>query len=462
MSYGTAERATGEGALVTEAQLVLAMDCAAPASRPARFALADIEEVLLSRGSERKAVRRRDNDRGILQIWLPDAWMSSSHTRLMRMPRAWTGEDAGSKNGTYVNGRRISRTLLSDGDLITTGNTLLRFRAATEVPKSAVADLDADALAGLPAAFATLDPALGREFEALAKIAVADVPVLITGETGTGKEVTARAIHDQSRRRGSFTAVNCGAIPDTLIESELFGARKGAYSGATQDRDGLVRASSGGTLFLDEVAELPESSQAALLRVLQERQVIPVGETRPVAVDIRVVAATHQDLPARVAAGTFRHDLYARLIGYQFHLPPLRERRDDIGNLVAELLTRLDPERAPRIQLKRDAGRALFAYGWPMNVRELEHALSSALAVIDGDVIGVDDLPEAVGDAVDDDRPHNAPTTVTPELMRANLVELARELKGNLSELARRLRTSRSQARRLLKRHGIDWATFRS
>jgi len=181
---------------------------------------------------------------------------------------------------------------------------------------------------------------------------------VIRGHSGTGKEVLARAVHELSGRRGRFVAVNCGGLVESLVQSELFGYRRGAFSGATEDRPGVIRTANAGTLFLDEIGDMPSSSQAVLLRVLQEREVKPLGATEPIAVDIRVMSATHCDLEGLIAAGDFRADLYARLSGFEFRLPPLGERREDIGLLTARLLERAVP--GVQLELSPDAARALF------------------------------------------------------------------------------------------------------
>jgi transcriptional regulator with PAS, ATPase and Fis domain len=240
-------------------------------------------------------------------------------------------------------------------------------------------------------------------------------------------------------------AVNCGAIPATLIESELFGSRRGAFSGA-EDRVGLVRSAERGTLFLDEVAELPLSSQAALLRVLQEKELIPLGASRAVAVDVRVVAATNRPVADLAEEGKLRRDLYARLRGYELNMPPLCDRREDLGLLIAALITRHDTSGVPRT-LTRAAASALFAHPWPLNIRELEQCLSSALAVASAE-IGVEHLPRPVRDA------ENVPRSAG-DCDRDQLVAMILRHGGNLSAVARELGTSRSQLYRLLTRHAI-------
>src|SRR5215470_10686549 len=234
-------------------------------------------------------------DIGRFKLSVPDRWMSSSHAVLRSVSNEWILEDARSKNGTLVNGRRCERTSVADGDLIELGHTFFIFRKAARSPHSP-ASLEAGELRPPAAGLATLVPALAEEFEKLAAIAPSTVSVVIHGESGTGKELAAQAIHKVSGRQGAFVAVNCAALPSTLVESELFGYRKGAFSGAIEDRVGLIRSADRGTLFLDEIGDLHLASQAKFLRVLQERQVVPVGATRPVNVDIRVCAATHRAL----------------------------------------------------------------------------------------------------------------------------------------------------------------------
>lgn len=226
-----------------------------------------------------------------------------------------------------------------------------------------------------------------------------DISVLLLGETGTGKEVFARAIHDASARRGGpFIPVNCGAIPESLIESELFGHERGAFSGATRERPGHFRAAKGGTVFLDEVGELPPSAQVKLLRVLQEREVVPVGASTPQRVDVRVIAATHRELPARVQDGSFREDLFYRLAVAVLELPALRERRGDIGPLIDALLAEVNKEHAERgdgyapRELTPGARQRLLQHSWPGNVRELRNTLVRATVFSRNERVRADEI----------------------------------------------------------------------
>jgi two-component system response regulator AtoC len=237
--------------------------------------------------------------------------------------------------------------------------------------------------------------------EMLERTAAYKTTVLLTGESGTGKEVMARAIHAQSPRRSeAFVAVNCGAIPEALLESELFGHAKGAFTGADRARSGLFVEASGGTLFLDEIGELPPSLQVKLLRVLQEEEVRPVGESKPRQVDVRVIAATARDLDAAVADGSFRDDLYYRLNVVRVEVPALRERREDIPLLVDHFLAHFrDMIGKPVRSVTDDAMERLTAYRWPGNVRELENVIERAVILADGESLDLQSLPSTVVDA---------------------------------------------------------------
>jgi two-component system response regulator PilR (NtrC family) len=237
-----------------------------------------------------------------------------------------------------------------------------------------------------------------KVFETIAKIHSARTNVLISGESGTGKELVARALHTEgSRARAPFVAVNCGAIPDELMESELFGHKKGAYTGAHTDTPGLIREAEGGTLFLDEIGELSLGLQVKLLRVLQERKVKPVGAVDEIDIDVRVIAATNRDLEAEVARGGFRNDLYYRLNVIEIRIPPLRQRREDIPLLAEHFLKRYAGEHGRTAQLSTEALRRLEAYDFPGNVRELENVIERAVALSSSPIIGSSDLPELRG-----------------------------------------------------------------
>jgi two-component system NtrC family response regulator len=238
-------------------------------------------------------------------------------------------------------------------------------------------------------------PQMKRILEMLERVAPTETTVLILGESGTGKELIARAIHaNSSRADGPFVAVNCAAIPENLLESELFGHVKGAFTGAIRDRIGKFEAAEAGTIFLDEIGEMRADLQVKILRCLEERSLERVGDNKPIRVDVRVLAATNKDLAKAIQAGEFREDLYYRLNVVPLSIPPLRERREDIRALAQHFLKRLGA--ASRLTIAPDAFRALETYDWPGNVRELENALERAMIFHRGDVIRVEDLPETI------------------------------------------------------------------
>jgi DNA-binding NtrC family response regulator len=417
----------------------------APRTPPARVSLRGIDRVDIGRADRRKVARTTIEAADVITLALADARLSGQHARLTRLGGAWVLEDLGSKNGTWVDGARVTRRPLADGDAIIVGHTALVFRdRGGEEP-----DLDAP---GQPAApgLATLSPELAARFTELAAASRSLVPIEITGESGTGKELAARAVHSLSGRAGKLVAVNCGALPGSLLEGELFGHKKGAYTGAEADRAGLVRSADGGTLFLDEVAELPPSSQAALLRVLQEGEVVPLGGDRPIKVDVRLVTATHKRLDGEVDAGRFRADLRARMLGVQLALPPLRERREDLAVVAIALLDRHAPGRD--VAFSADAIAALYAYAWPLNVRELERTLAAALAVAK-DRIELPHLPEAVRER----RAAPAPAAPTgdDDQLKDRLTSAIAKHGGNLAAVARELGKDRTQIRRWMKRFGL-------
>jgi DNA-binding NtrC family response regulator len=290
------------------------------------------------------------------------------------------------------------------------------------------------------------------------------IPVLLLGESGTGKEVAARELH-RLRGGGPFVAVNCGAIPDALLEAELFGAAKGAYSGSHADRRGLFEEAHGGTLFLDEIGELPLSLQAKLNRALEEGEIRRVGETRTRPIEVRLVAATHQDLDAMVAAGTFRADLYYRLKVVTARLPPLRDRREDIPLLAARFLQVAAARFGARARrLEPDALATLERADWPGNVRELRHALEHAAALCEGETVGVADLPEELRTRAPTARPGSWREAMDAALAhegRAYLVELLRRTGGNVTQAATEADVERETLHRLLRRHGVDAGRFR-
>jgi two-component system response regulator PilR (NtrC family) len=270
------------------------------------------------------------------------------------------------------------------------------------------------------------------------KVSRSMAPVLLQGESGTGKELVARAIHGQGPRAGQpFVAVNCGAIPDHLLEAEFFGYRKGAFTGAAEDREGFFQAAQGGTLFLDEIGDLPLAMQSKLLRAIQERAVRPVGAVTETPVNMRVLSATHKDLAAEVAAGRFRQDLYYRLNVIQIRVPPLRERLEDLSSIAETLLRRIahDAGVEPIPSLSVTALQRLRAYAFPGNVRELENVLHRALALSGGQLLEAQDLD--LPDAPDLDAPAPPPPLTTSAPIPLAEAPLPKDLAAYLDGLER-------------------------
>jgi transcriptional regulator with GAF, ATPase, and Fis domain len=296
-----------------------------------------------------------------------------------------------------------------------------------------------------------------------AKVAPTETTVLLTGESGTGKEVAARFIHRASRRgKGPFVALNCAALPETLLESELFGHERGAFTGALNAHPGRIEQAAGGVLFLDEVGEMSPGVQAKLLRVLQEREFQRLGGTRPIRADVRIIAATNRDLEVALARGEFREDLYYRLRVFEIRLPPLRERREDILPMAEAFLEELGPDVGrPAAGISRQAHEALLSYPWPGNVRELRNALERATILCDGGLITLDHLPigiaEPAASSAMDENADFPPGGVNLQNVERDLITKALgEARNNRSRAARLLGITRSQLYYRMQKHGLD------
>lgn len=437
-----------------------------PLARGARYSLVGVETVTIGRGTERVATRSADGR--TLDVRVPARWMSSSHARLVAAGADFIVEDAGARNGVRVGGRLVTSAVLRENDLLEAGHAFFSVRGAPARDGDLVRDEDAAAIER-PFGLRTLVPEIHASQTALLRVArTSRVPILLLGATGTGKEVLARRIHaeisgDEAARR-PFVPVNCGALPPALVESLLFGHVKGAFSGAERDEKGFVRAAQEGTLFLDEIGDLPLPSQAAFLRFLQEGEVVPVGATRSVHVETRVVAATHRPLEALARAGQFRSDLMARLKGYSHRLPTLRERAPDLGVLIGDLLSDVAGADAASFVVTPEAARALLAHDWPLNVRELRQALASAVALARDDrVIDVRHLPPDVVDrpqpaASDADADGEPPASVA---LRDEIVALLQRHRGNVTAVARALGKAPAQIHRWMRRFDVDPDVYR-
>jgi DNA-binding NtrC family response regulator len=323
---------------------------------------------------------------------LADQQMSRTHARFeLSAGGRCRLSDLGSANGTFVNGQRCQEALLQGDELVRLGGTLLRFRPTGKGPRQARYLPARDGMIAGPSMLPTL--------ELIERGASSDLSFLIRGETGTGKELVARALHEAGRwKQGPFVPVNCAAIPRDLVESELFGHVRGAFSGATQDKRGLIAEANGGTLFLDELGELPKESQAKLLRVLQERTLRPVGATRSQPVELHVVSATNRDLHAMIDADSFRADLFARLAEVELLLPALRERFEDIPLLLGHFLEKHGAASVSRTELDAELIEALCLRSWPFNIRELESAVRKALLLAGDEPLALQHFAKTGGD----------------------------------------------------------------
>jgi transcriptional regulator with GAF, ATPase, and Fis domain len=362
-------------------------------------------------------------------VLLGDPHASRLHARVTWDPArdGFRVDDAGSANGTFVNGLREHSHTLRDQDIVRIGDSLLCY------DERRVSD---------------------RVRERATSIAQSPLPALLIGETGTGKEVMARFIHERSGRRGPFVPVNCGALPRELAAAELFGHTRGAFSGAGQARPGLFVSAAGGTIFLDEIGDLPLDQQPALLRVLQEQAVRPVGADREVPVDVRVVAATNVDLQAAIAANRFRADLYARLAQAVLALAPLRERRFEIPGLLRAFA---DAEKRA-LTLTPDGLEALLLGHYPYNVRELKALLSEFFAVTKDEPLDLPYLSEARPELARPvaRRTQPAEARQQPSAERDRLVQLLESHGGNISAVAKQLGKPRAQVYRWLSRFGLS------
>ncbi|MGE0784739.1 MAG: sigma 54-interacting transcriptional regulator [Sandaracinaceae bacterium] len=388
-----------------------------------------------------------DND-----LTLADNAISRRHAELrLRGPDVLL-RDLGSTNGTTVDGVRVLEAFISPSSLIRLGDTCIRVSPVDEpivVPLSSRERFGK--LLGSSAA-------MRQAFALLERAAPTEATILIEGETGTGKELAAEGIHDTSTRsEGPFVAIDCGAVSANLIESELFGHVRGAFTGAVSDRRGVFEEAQGGTLFLDEIGELPLDLQPKLLRVLEKREIRRVGESRARPIDVRVVAATNRDLAVEVNQGTFREDLFFRLAVVRVRLPPLRSRRDDIPRLVRHFVERLRPD-APTPSPELVA--ALARKSWPGNVRELRNAVERALALVDPATS--EGAPAEAASSGQDARLAELLSMPMKEgldrwvaYFEQEYVKLALDRHGSVSAAARAAGVNRRHIQRLMKRHGM-------
>ncbi len=394
-----------------------------------------------------------------------DRTASRHHFEVQYTERGYLLIDLNSTNGTWLDGRRVERAYLSQGSQIRAGQTVITF-APIDEEVTVEPDLEGE-LCGMIGQSVKMRQIFGL----IRKIAPMDVSVVIQGETGTGKELVARAIHELSpRKSGPMVVLDCGAIPPNLIESELFGHEKGAFTGALQARAGAFERANGGTIFLDELGELRTDLQPKLLRVLENREVRRVGGNEVMEVDVRVIAATNRDLVKEIQSGNFREDLYFRLSVINIQLPPLRMRREDIPAIIKKALA--DPEvtsRHGRKVLSPAAMSMVQAYAWPGNIRELMNVVSHVLTFSDGEVIEVSHLPpRLLGTQKEAPLAFNehlsfkdAKEQLLENFEREYLGQVLKRCDGNISRAARESGLHRKSIERLVKKYQLDAKAMR-
>ncbi len=421
--------------------------------------------------------------------------ISRQHARIHRRGDGWVLKDLGGRNGTIVNGELVQEVTLEHLDQIHMGEVILKF---VETDAEGYLGYRIDGTRVGEAASASQGRIVGgyqiqRFVAMLASVATSDLSVLLFGESGTGKEVFAQELHARSNRRGPFQAVNCGAIPATLIEAELFGNKRGAFSGADRDRPGLIRAADGGTLFLDEIGDMPLDAQVKLLRVIQSKEVLPVGAVKPESVDVRIVCATHRDLRKLQRSETFRGDLFARLNEFSLSLPSLRERKEDLLSLCRALAQRHGRSEVRETLLFMTG---LLHYDFPFNVRELEALIKRWIALTSEPTLDAEHLTDEIKErmktygsprAVPRTRPEpervepQAPASPAPPLKQdlaeppgsaprsaqgdapseQELRELLARHQGNVAAAAREVGKDRVQVHRWMRRYGINVDEYR-
>lgn len=380
------------------------------------------------------------------QLVINDPYVSGRHARIERMTGGFVLRDLQSRNGTYVNGVRTREAVLTCHDRIRFGETVFLF---TQIQPSKVSQLTSK------------NPKWQEQLERIPSFAVSGFPVLIIGPSGSGKEILARSIHAKSaRQKGPFIGINCGALNESLIESELFGHVKGSFTGATHDRKGAFEAARGGTLFLDEIGDLPLSLQPKLLRALENNEIRPVGSDRIIETDTRIVAATHKNLALAVKAGRFREDLYYRLNVCQLHPPPLIERMEDFEDLLFTFAKQY------RVRFSLEAIRQLKKHKWPGNIRELKNAVTRASAYFPGKYIQAEDLKcildinsGAIGDyhsLESEVRPIGQNISIIKEIEREMIIRRLVANKGNQRQTAKDLGIPKSTLHDRIKNYSID------
>ena len=405
--------------------------------------------------------KRETND-----IVLIDKTISRNHLEIEYASDSFLLKDLGSTNGTYINGTKVKEAYLVPGDVIKIGNTLVEFQAFDE--KVAI-EPSAKEIFGM---MVGKSRKMRQIFAILEKIAPSNASVIIEGETGTGKDLVAQAIHEHSARRSKpYVVFDCTGVAANLIESELFGHEKGAFTGAVRSRPGIFESANGGTVFIDEIGDLPIDLQPKLLRALESREVRRGGSNAPTKIDVRVLSATNRNLKKDVGEGRFREDLYYRMSVVKISLPPLRDRTEDIPLIVERILSNSKFNKTATalkvVRVEDEALKLLMRYPWPGNVRELANVMERACAFVDGDTIARNHLDfifaEMGGDEERTDRMRidanlplkEAKQQIVEVFEKEYLEDLLKRNNHNLSKAAREAKVDRKHIRNLLKKYGI-------
>jgi DNA-binding NtrC family response regulator len=401
-------------------------------------------------------------------IVIDDPHVSRKHAEISRTGEGVLLRDLGSRNGTFVGRIAVKEVTLTSGAEIRLGTTLMRFELGGEqgrLGRLARAPIRDEEIAHVPGRFGRAvgsSAAMRRLFALLARLAPTELTLTLIGETGTGKDVLARAVHDASRRADEpFVVFDCGAVAPSLIESELFGHEKGAFTGAVGDRRGAFERAHGGTLFLDEIGELSIDLQPKLLRALEQRSVRRVGGSDDLRVDVRIVAATNRDLEEQVRKRVFREDLFFRLMAAIVHVPPLRERKEDLPELVGLFVT----DAGKQLDLSPDTLEVLRSYDWPGNVRELRNVIASAMALADGPTLeprhfAVFRPQRRQGAPTPTPNPDSSQITATGQTLeqmeRAAIEQALQQAGGNRTKAARALGIASSTLYEKIRRYGLN------
>ena len=435
------------------------MVCIGIANKPTQnlcsIVLNETTEIEFRRGETFDINIKKDTFGQKTVISIDDGFMSGFHAKIKKNRSSWQLFDNDSKNGVFLNGEKMAgEESLRDSDVFEIGNSFWVFRTGVNQHYRQSLSKKIENFENVHGLKHTFNPELEETFNQLEKVAETDLPLLIHGETGTGKEWIAQFSHERSSRPGNFVPVNCGALSETLVESEFFGHTKGAFSGAVSEKKGYFKSAEKGTVFLDEIGELPLKAQSTLLRVLQEKEVTAVGSAKAQKIDFRIMAASHIDLEAAVKSGAFRSDLYQRLSGHNVSVFPLRERKEDLGVLIRNICSRIQP--SWKGHFTRNALRKIATYSWPGNIRELEHALRTAMALCSSQSIGTEELKglswESVESAIEGDAKSER---------KEHLIASLKKHDGNISAVAREFGKARVQIRRWCSKYGIDTDAFR-